>query len=464
MALSSVTIDSYQLLIEKLVKGRSSAIAEGKQTPLIVDHECAGQSPLDWLRSTSLYPRVYWSGRDGELEIAGCGSTLMFGTNAPGSYHSRLEEVETLVESASSELPLYLLGGLRFDSHATPDRLWSAFPGLWFFLPRVVVVRTGRQTRLIAYARSARADDIDEAVEQVALLQNDRETDRLETPSCDSPTIVSRNDLPGFEEWKSGVNDAIGLISSGQLDKAVLARRSDLHFRSSLPAIDLLERVRSTNPNCYGIVIQTDPETSFVSGTPERLFRLTGRQVETEAVAGTVLKTAAGTMDRENPELLLRSSKNKIEQQYVVDGVIGYLERICESVESSSMPDVLELANVLHLRSQITGDLKSDFGFPDLLAAIHPTPAVCGLPREEALKIIKSCEPFDRGWYAGPIGYITKGQSEFAVAIRSALIRNRELSLFAGAGIVAGSEAEAEWHELDHKLTTILQVLTGVPA
>jgi menaquinone-specific isochorismate synthase len=181
--------------------------------------------------------------------------------------------------------------------------------------------------------------------------------------------------------------------------------------------------------------------------------------LESEAVAGTRPRSLDTVEDERLESQLLKISKEQLEHRLVVDSLQKTFQRLCTEFEQDKSPSVLKLSRVQHLRTAFSGHLRGNLGDAQILEAFHPTPATCGSPAREALEFILGHEPFDRGWYAGPIGCVSQGDAEFTVAIRSMLWRGSELNVFAGAGIVEGSDPEREWSELEDKIAGVLHLL-----
>ena len=196
-----------------------------------------------------------------------------------------------------------------------------------------------------------------------------------------------------------------------------------------------------------------------MGASPERLFRRRGRHVESEALAGT---RPRGASDEEDARLLADltgSKKDGLEHDYVRVSLKEQLEPLSSAFYLDEESSVMKLAATLHLLSRVRASLRAGVTSLDVLAALHPTPAVGGYPAGKALEAIRSRECFDRGWYAGPVGWIGPDAAEFAVGIRSGLVRGRSLSLYSGAGIVRGSRPNAEWQEIEHKIGAFVRVL-----
>jgi menaquinone-specific isochorismate synthase len=233
----------------------------------------------------------------------------------------------------------------------------------------------------------------------------------------------------------------------------VLARRTELGFTERVDAALLAENLEETTPGCFHFYVELEEEgVAFVSASPERLFRREGRAIESEAVAGTRPRGASEADDAVLRDDLLRSEKDKAEHDYVRVGIGETLGPLCDEFEIEKGVSEMKLARRRHLISKVRGTLREGVTDAEVLHVLHPTPAVGGYPREEALEEIRALEPFDRGWYAGPVGWIGTDSAEFAVGIRSGLVRGNRLVLFSGAGIVEGSVPESEWAEIEQKI------------
>ena len=178
-----------------------------------------------------------------------------------------------------------------------------------------------------------------------------------------------------------------------------------------------------------------------------------------EAVAGTLPRGDSTESDEALRERLLGSGKDRREHGYVRDGVREALSGLCDELEVEKGVSEMKLASRRHLVSGVRGALREGVTDADLLSALHPTPAVGGYPKELARRFLREAEPFDRGFYAGPVGWIGADAAEFAVGIRSGLVEGRRLALYSGAGIVEGSEAESEWREIEQKISDFAAVL-----
>jgi isochorismate synthase len=270
----------------------------------------------------------------------------------------------------------------------------------------------------------------------------------------------------GPEPYVACVERILDGIRAGDLQKVVLAREVHITAGSPIDAVSWLVALRERYPNCTLFAVG-EGDTVFLGASPERLVRVEGEVVVTAALAGTAPRGASRAADQALGAALCDSSKNGAEHAIVVSHLKNALESCCDDVEVASEPVLLRTRTVQHLCTEIRARRRS--GAPasllDLVGRLHPSPAVGGAPREAALRWLAENEQADRGWFAGPVGYLqSNGDGEFAVALRSALARGRTATAWAGAGIVARSQPAAEFTETELKLRTVLgPLLWGAP-
>lgn len=243
--------------------------------------------------------------------------------------------------------------------------------------------------------------------------------------------------------YRSGVAAAVRAIQSGELAKVVLARRVRVDCAGPIDPLAVFARLAA--PGVTRFLFRRG-DAAFVGASPERLIAKRGRFIETEALAGSA--TAAAQL----------GAKERAEHALVVDAIADALAPLCIELVVPPAPTARALRHIVHFATPIRGQLRHERHILELAAALHPTPAVGGVPRAAALDFIRAHEPSPRGWYAGPVGwYDGRGDGELTVALRSAVIRGATAHLYAGAGIVAGSDPDAELAETDLKLRTILE-------
>lgn len=289
----------------------------------------------------------------------------------------------------------------------------------------------------------------------------------LDTPVPTEPPLTSVPDAPTTVRWSEGsrsplawqqsVAQALARIDSGELDKVVLARDVIAHVSGSLDVRYLLQRLAARYPSCWTFHV-----AGLLGATPELLVRRTGDLVTSRVLAGTVRTVGDADADEGMAQALLGSGKDLEEHEYAVRSVARALATHCTDLEVPDHPRVLELANVQHLATDVTGRLADTASVLSLVASLHPTAAVCGTPTERAFSVISELEGMNRGRYAGPVGWFdSQGDGEFGIALRCAEIDTTEgtVRAFAGCGIVAGSEPEKELAESNAKLVPIRDAL-----
>lgn len=270
--------------------------------------------------------------------------------------------------------------------------------------------------------------------------------------SCLSRESLELMHTPSQQEWEKQVNSAIAAIDAGHLKKVVLARKTTHRLPSPPNPYDLLRSQLSRNPNTTGFLFHFAPDLAWVGATPETLYRREGRTVTADALAGTRRRGSTPEEDLLLESDLWNSSKDKREFNFVKHFLETALTPYAEKISFLPQDQIKKLSHVQHRHNVCTALLKPGVSDQELIAALHPTPALGGSPRPAAMQFIKDHEPFTRDYYGAPIGFISPESTELAVGIRSAYLRGSEIDLFAGAGIVAGSTPLAEWEELNHKI------------
>jgi len=415
--------------------------------------------PLDWLRAQDAPERMYWRGRDEADGWAAVGLAHEVAASAGDPAMTIRDTLDAMLSRAAPGVRY--VGGMRFDPGRAAADEWQPFDRARFVLPRFVLesgpAGTFLACNLVLPEDAERLEEIRQAVARLG--------EPMTPGHALLPVPVGRNDIPGPAEWAANINRAVARFEAGSsekkgsLEKVVLARRSTFQFAETLDPTLLLQRLQAATPHCFHFLMQFESGGAFLGASPERLFRRDGRQIRSEAVAGTRPRGATAELDAQLRQDLIHSDKDRREQDYVKTSIVEALDGLCSSLDVDKTPQVMELAKGRHLCSTIAGTLRPGVGDADILQRLHPTPAVGGFPRAAAIGDIREVERFDRGWYAGPVGWIGRDRAEFAVAIRSGQVSPQSLTLYAGAGIVRGSEASREWAEIEHKISDFLNVL-----
>jgi len=276
------------------------------------------------------------------------------------------------------------------------------------------------------------------------------EADDAERRAISVPRSTEAGSDATLEQWDGAVRRALHEIRSGAVEKVVLARSRAVDLARPVDPAAAFAALREAHPACYRFLYWDEGGALFLGASPERLVSLRRGVVRADAVAGTAAVDAAG--EYEAPRLL-DQAKDRREQELVRRGVLEAIGSICSDVSAPDTPSLQELRHLVHLRTEVVGTAPTGTHVLDLVARLHPTPAVAGTPRDAALRLIEALEPRPRGWYAGPIGWVdAAGDGDFAVGIRSALLRGSQALLYAGAGIVEGSVATREWEECTAKM------------
>ena len=419
-------------------------------------------APLDapaWLAAQTLFPKIYWHARRDSMVTAAVGEADRCMGGPDAGYATLRAQLDAVLPTSDARARYF--GGFRFDPGAQDDEIWQGFPTFLFTLPRFAYLRN--EDRGVLACNLFLPRDLSRKDAILSDIERLRFPDRFAGPAFGErmPLMLSRTDKPDRAGWERSVGWALDAFAQRRrhLEKLVLARRTLLTLSESLDAFALLKKLQEDTPNCFHYGFQFEPGAAFVGATPERLFHRSGRYIRTEAVAGTCVRGDTEAEDAEALASLLGSGKDQREHAYVRESIRNALDPLCQEFRIDEEASGLQQARRWHLVSRSSGLLKRDIHGSDVMAALHPTPAVGGYPVEPALAAIRDLEGFDRGWYAGPVGWIGPQGAEFAVALRCGLVRDRALFLFAGAGIVEGSDPVAEWREIEQKISDIPGVL-----
>jgi menaquinone-specific isochorismate synthase len=356
-------------------------------------------------------------------------------------------------------------GGPRFFAgFAFADEADSgaAFAPATVFLPRWQVAAS--EGRYVAVANVLVKPDADPAALAARVLAAHAKfsafpyTAASELPASSSAFSVTEAGGAGW--FEAAVTEALARIREGVYRKIVLARAFDLLRETPFQPLETLHRLRSHFPACYGFSLANGRGQSFIGATPERLVRVSGRALQTEALAGSAPRGRTAPEDARLSRALLGHDKDLREHRVVVESIVRRLRGLGLEPAVGESPRLLSLSNVQHLWSPVSATLPPEMHLLEVVAALHPTPAVGGQPREAARADIARLEKFDRGMYAGAVGWFDHaGDGEFVVAIRSALMDGARARLYAGAGIVEGSDPAEEKAETDLKLKALLDTL-----
>lgn len=396
--------------------------------------------PLDvlgWILSYDVPERFYFRHKQGTYEVGGVGAALVVASDD-------LPEVAAALQAIWRQSPdQRVYGGMKFLPCGYRSPEWQGFRRFRFHIPLVEFIRTAAGLRVRLHSEDA------------AALQR-LEAHRSPPAAQRASRITAIRDIPEPMIWNDMVSTALAEIKGRALDKIVLSRKKVLE--GSWEVADLMTRLAAFNDEAFVFLHQIGSATAFMGRSPERLFSLHGGCLETEAVAGTRPRGKTPEEDRRLACDLLQSAKELQEHRIVSCFMEERLARHCRTYNVLSREAVVKLCGVQHIVTRYTGMLRNGMTPLEAILSLHPTPAVGGTPTAHATARIGECEHFERGCYAAPIGWMNRSEAEFAVGLRSALLNGQNLHVFAGAGIVAGSEPRAEWAETEQKMGAFLSL------
>jgi menaquinone-specific isochorismate synthase len=441
--------------------------------------ELPGASPLEFLRGAP-GARGFWA--RGERWIAHTGTLAVVAADpGPDRFRQVRDAAAGVVGEPGPTWPadadprlagsLRFYGGFSFQDEPGSSHLWLGFPIALFHLPAVELEGDAEGVRLrVRSIWSAGEDEdalrqrLETRASELAERMSRSRLEALSAPSLSLDPVTTSADLPVIESdrsvWEASVERVLQAIVDGRVVKVVLARTLDVRPCIEIDPIAVLGHLWKANRGTHVFFFEPSPGRAVLGAAPETIATLRRGMFRATAVAGSI---RPGTSEEEQAVLadsLLLSGKDRAEHRIAVEDMLERLGRVAEGVRAEPEPHVLTLPAIQHLESEIRARVHGGMTVLEVLAALHPTPAVCGFPRDQAQKLLAQEEGFERGWYAGPVGWFDlEGDGVFAPALRSAVLSEGSWRLFAGAGIVAGSCPDAEWTETAIKLETVLRAL-----
>lgn len=413
-------------------------------------------SAVAWLASQTTDFRFFWRNRDGSQTRAGWGKAWEIQAQNLGETETSLQALTQTLASAPPEIRAY--GGLAFPSPVHPNSAWQSFAPCRFVIPRFEIVTEDRPTLCLnAYlAEPHDLRNLHRALSELEIPVKEPEFTPL-------PRLAFTESQPDRPNWEQQIQTLLQAFEEGELQKAVLARQVTYQAQAAFSSLDFLLALCSREWPGYLYYFQWSAECFFAGLSPERLYQRTGRSLSTEALAGTRRSSPEKTRQDQWQQELLTNPKERHEHNLVREFLESALAELCETEIETAAVELLNSGPVQHLRQSLKGQLKADLHDGDILKCLHPTPAVGGAPRREALDWLNKHQQLERGWYSGPVGWISREAAEFAVALRCLLADRQWLHFFTGVGIVTGSHPESEWNELNAKLETLLQLFHQSP-
>ena len=446
----------------------ASARSRREQRPILVSLTEAVRSgdPLALFAASAnaCQDRLLWSQPDSGLSLSAIGAAHVIETAGPRRFSQTAEAWNALcsgavIEAGSAPYGPLLIGGFSFDTGSGASAAWRGYPDGRMVLPRICLVVSRGCSWLTVNTIVHPGESGQEEAAEIFHLRRFLHAQSPAVPvhlPCAKPTLSEPGSSSG---WRQEVAEAAQAVRRGELGKVVLARAVKLEAAQPFDPAVALRRLGAGYPTCV-IFAVAHGDRCFLGATPERLLKVSRGEVSTTCLAGSYPRGADSDADRNLAEALLADPKERREQALVLEPLLETMGAACTQLNVPQAPSVLKLPNVQHLCTPISGRLVPGRGVLQIVEQLHPTPSVGGHPREVALKFIRDREGLDRGWYAGAVGWVDhRGEGEFAVAIRAALLCGAQATLFAGCGIVGDSDPDREYAESCIKLTPMLTAL-----
>lgn len=420
-------------------------VSSGNEKLVSRTHQIASLDLLKMLLANPEMPRIFWRSPHRGVTYAGLGIAAQI--TAEG--HERFELIQQQAQNIFSQAQIEemdvsleprFFGGFAFLPDA-PVGIWSQFDGAQFVLPKLMFTQfpDGETWLTVSSFQNSPADF-------------DDETYRKGHYSRSVGQLTGRVLATDQPRWQSMVTEAIALIDRGELGKVVLARAMDLQFSKAPEVVRALARLERNYQDCHLFLFQPHESSAFFGATPELLLDKSYLDLRSAALAGTRPRGQSPLADEVLADDLFLSQKERQEHEFVVKALQEYLTPYVHEVSAPVEPEILRLKSIQHLYTPMQARLNENTHILQLVRELHPTPALGGYPRRAAIQVIADVETEPRGWYASPVGWFDRyGDGTFAVAIRSAVSRDDRVRLYAGAGIVAESDWQAEWAETQLK-------------
>jgi isochorismate synthase len=365
----------------------------------------------------------------------------------------RFERLRTAADGFPLPDRARLLVGYAFSPDGPRSDTWAGFGAATLVLPQLTAVREGDKSYLVAA--------LPPGANRNRLIEVMLSMQPVFDPLYPDPGDHAVESHPSSARWREEVADAVAAINAGAMQKVVLARSVEVRTHSPIDGFDLLHHLGAQHPQCYSFGWQVGGAT-FVGASPELLIQKRASSIRTNPLAGTDRRGTGDEDDLAVGAALMSSTKNRIEHALVIDDVADRLSAVTSALDVPAEPSLRRIATVQHLSTEMRGTLASPQHLLDLVGLLHPTPAVGGTPRSEAVAFIDKVEEIDRGWYSGGIGWVSpSGDGDVCIALRCGLVRDTTALVFAGNGIVRSSDPEAELAETRLKLRPLLELLTA---
>ena len=433
--------------------------------------EIEAASAAAFLRLGEGGPRGLWASGSRWVAHSGALRELAVGRSAGGSgrgmgrcrFGSVQDRAARLFTQIAGEGCPRIFGGFAFAPESSGDPLWSHFPPARFQLPEAELEHDPRAGKCTLLVRGRDRQEAERSwIRWAEALAPGGGAETLEVPPQRSREARRGRRMPvaGRAAWSRMVWRTLRRIRAGEARKVVLARTLDVTPARPVAPLDLVLPLWRESHGSHVFLFEPVAGEAVVGAAPETIAAVVDGVVRATAVAGSV---GVGVDSVETAQLarrLFNSEKDRAEHDFVVQDMVARLSALGCSVQRDVEPHVLTLARIQHLETKIAAGIPDGVTLLDILASLHPTPAVCGIPRNVALSILTESEVFDRGWYAGPVGWVgSDGKGIFVPALRSAVSQGAGWRLFSGAGIVPGSDPSLEWEETELKFDPVLRAM-----
>lgn len=449
---------------------KAKASAQEKKAVQLASWTVKLAEPVDLLQAfEASYPtgkdRLFWTNSRRDFAFLGLGNVREI-----IAHDSRFECLQAdwkqIVEDAMIHNPYDLpgtgivaIGGMAFDPLRKPAKLWQNYPTSQLTIPEYLIVKSDRAYYMTVNVYVDVCTQIEQLMEEIREMQT-LLTKEVHIKAGTSQHILAKKEIKK-KKWLASVDEAVATIKREEASKIVLAREIRVTLNKSVNVTRTLRNLLQGQQNSYIFAFEHGTDC-FIGASPERLIKVEKDSLLSTCLAGTAPRGKTASEDKQIAEDLLHDHKNREEHDYVVQMITKNIAAVCDEIEMPAGPVVLTLRNLQHLYTPISARLKPTYTVFDIIERLHPTPALGGVPRTESLAFIREQEVLDRGWYGSPIGWLDSNHnSEFAVAIRSGLIQDDEVSLFAGCGVMRDSDAAMEYEETNVKFLPMLHALEG---
>lgn len=362
-------------------------------------------------------------------------------------------------ETAGYYPPIFFFTA-KFPSDKTSEE-WEDFTPTKLFIPELILIKYGEQVYSVININSNSVNDKISLLKKFNLINERKKEMRFSFQSNSIKTFIKSSKSEVFSDWQNKVNKVLKKIDDKEFAKVVLSRKTEFNLIDNFEMADIAFKLDKKYPECYNFIYKVK-ESMFFGASPEKLLVIKNSELHTEALAGSIERGNSDKEDKEFESILVESSKDIDEHVFVIDHLKYILNKYCSNVKIDASPSLKKLSNIQHLYTGLKGNIKSVSKIFSLLDDIFPTPAIGGYPAKQTINVIDEVEDFDRGMFSGFLGWMNlKDDCELIVSIRSALINKNKLFVYAGCGIVSGSDPEKEFEETQLKAEAIISLFNN---